>query len=70
MTITQFSKTLAQNFQKYSIVPLIKEYIEEVEETNKSWRFNLNGKKDKKSMLKECKRRFGVFTSSQNVKRK
>ena len=39
MTITQFSKTLAHNFQKYSIVPLLKEYIEEVEETNKSWRF-------------------------------
>jgi len=25
MTITQFGKTLAQNFQKHSIVPLIKE---------------------------------------------
>ena len=39
MTITQFSKTLAQNFQKHSIVPLIKKYIEEIKETNKSWRF-------------------------------
>jgi len=56
MTITQFSVTLAQNFQKYSIVPLIKEYIEEIEEIeeiNKSWRFNLTSKKDKKSILKE-----------------
>jgi hypothetical protein len=53
MTIPQFSKTLAQSFQKYSIVPLIKEYIEEVEETNKSWRFDLTSKKDKKSILKE-----------------
>jgi len=39
MTIMQFGKTLAQNFQKHFIVPLIKEYIEEVEGTNKSWRF-------------------------------
>ena len=30
MTITQFGKILAQNFQKHSIVPLIKEYVEEL----------------------------------------
>jgi len=53
MTIVQFSNVLAQNFQKSSIVPLIKEYIKVVEENDKSWRFNLSGKKDKKSMLKE-----------------
>jgi len=53
MTITQFSKISAQNFKKCSIVPLVKEYIEEVEETNKSWRFELTSKKDKKSILKE-----------------
>ncbi len=53
MTITQFSKTLDQNFQKYSIVPLIKEYIAVVKKTDKSWRFDLTNKKDKKSILKE-----------------
>jgi hypothetical protein len=60
MTITQFSKILAQNFQKLSIVPLIKEYIKTVEENNKSWeftkvnwKFNLGVKKDKKIILRE-----------------
>jgi len=60
MTITQFSKTLAQNFQKHSIVPLINEHIKTVEENDKSWefieanwKFNLGIKKDKKIILKE-----------------
>lgn len=69
MTIPQFSKILAQNFQKYSIVPLIKEYIEEIEETNKSWRFDLTIKKDKKhtkrmdyfGIIFIWARNFGVF---------
>jgi len=53
MTIMQFSNALAQNFQKSSIVPLVKEYIQAVEENNKSWKFSLNSKKDKNIMLKE-----------------
>ena len=60
MTIPQFSKTLAQNFQKINIVPLINEYIKTVEENDKSWefievnwKFNLGIKKDKKIILKE-----------------